>query len=590
MGDRVCIQQKDGSKRNAMVTSDYSTYWKVDGFPGGHQVTYMDNRQKVNHHPSQMTAGECPYEGSGLTPPQEPDPATIDMRSLEKAIIAEVNRMRRNPKAYAQELRQLKFRTYYNKKFVDGEYKAIYVGNDRVQYCRLNDQGCQMRYLQKINEAISDLSKINGSLSQLKENAKLSEAARMLAADGGRIDGPGHKDSRGRGAGTRAQAAGYNGFRGECLNAGYTSAKPFIISFLSSTGHRRILINANINEIGVDTHYHPAKGDISSFIRDVIMTGYSNTANTAGSGSGTSKTPTRVTERPTKTISNPKSSGLPQTRTNTQVINSNASFSLEYVSGGDQSYGGGGMPSAMVFKIKDKATGSYVTNLRQKGLSFEVKANKPGKYDGAFNNLNNYCKNGDKACYGGYYYVPSNKGKPAYKLQLTVSIKKNGKVLDTYVVEQSIKGTQGMSSNMPKEVSGSTSLERPSKRPAPVNANKVSKSIYRLEYVSGGGQSYGGGGMPQAMVFKIRAANSGYIRNLRNSGLSLEVTANRDGKYDGKFNNLNNYCKNGDTSCFGGYYYVPSNRGKSPYTLELTVSLKKGDKVLDTYVVKQNIK
>jgi hypothetical protein len=129
----------------------------------------------------------------------------------------------------------------------------------------------------------------------------------------------------------------------------------------------------------------------------------------------------------TKSVSNPtKGSG-------------NSSFNLEYVSGGNQSYGGGGMPSAMVFKVKEMS-GSYVTDLRAKGLAFEVKANKGGgKLDGNFNNWNNYCKNGDKSCYGGYYYIPSNRGGTSYVLELEVTLKKGDTVVDTYTVKQNIK-------------------------------------------------------------------------------------------------------------------------------------------------------
>ncbi|MEZ4963597.1 MAG: hypothetical protein R2791_00020 [Saprospiraceae bacterium] len=116
------------------------------------------------------------------------------------------------------------------------------------------------------------------------------------------------------------------------------------------------------------------------------------------------------------------------------------SYSLEYVSGAGQDYGGGGMPKPMVLKIKDKASGSYVTDLRGNGLTFEVTANTDGQYDGQFNNLNNYCKNGDKACYGGYYYVPSNRGKSPYTLKVTVTLKKDGKAVDSYVVEENIGG------------------------------------------------------------------------------------------------------------------------------------------------------
>ena len=113
-------------------------------------------------------------------------------------------------------------------------------------------------------------------------------------------------------------------------------------------------------------------------------------------------------------------------------------YKLEYVSGDKQTYCGGGMPAPLVFKIKD-AAGKYVTNLTTEGIKFEATSTQTGGiYDGTFNNANDYCKNSDAGCFGGYYFVPSNSGKPAYTLTVKVVIKKGTKILAEYNSTQNI--------------------------------------------------------------------------------------------------------------------------------------------------------
>ena len=110
-------------------------------------------------------------------------------------------------------------------------------------------------------------------------------------------------------------------------------------------------------------------------------------------------------------------------------------YSMEVISGNGQSYGGGGMPDAMVIRIKDKS-GKPVTDLKGAGLTIDVSANTPGTYDSAFSNLS--IKRNDKTLFEGYYYVPGNKGAP-YKLQITVQLKKAGNVVGECVFTQNIK-------------------------------------------------------------------------------------------------------------------------------------------------------
>lgn len=112
-----------------------------------------------------------------------------------------------------------------------------------------------------------------------------------------------------------------------------------------------------------------------------------------------------------------------------------ASSNIEIISGNGQTYGGGGLPEPMVIKIKD-STGQYVTDLKAAGLKIEVSSNHPkGKYDLEFSNSSR----DDKTTFEGFYYVPSNSGMPAYKLKVTVQVKKAGAIVGTTSFEQNIQ-------------------------------------------------------------------------------------------------------------------------------------------------------
>lgn len=115
---------------------------------------------------------------------------------------------------------------------------------------------------------------------------------------------------------------------------------------------------------------------------------------------------------------------------------------------------------------------------------------------------------------------------------------------------------------------------------------------YRLEYISGDGQIYSGGGMPSPMVFKIfNITDNIYVTSLIQEGLSLNSKANI-GYEDANFNNLNNYCNSNDSSCFGGYYFIPSTGlPAKPFNLIVTVTIKYSntDEVIDRYIINQYI-
>lgn len=118
---------------------------------------------------------------------------------------------------------------------------------------------------------------------------------------------------------------------------------------------------------------------------------------------------------------------------------------------------------------------------------------------------------------------------------------------------------------------------------------------YRLEYVSGDGQIYSGGGMHNPMVFKIfNITDNIYVTSLTNEGLTIASTGNI-GFEDGEFNNLeiNNYCTTGGNECYGGYYYIPpTGLPPTPFNLIVTVTLKYSNtgEVIERYIINQYIR
>ena len=114
-------------------------------------------------------------------------------------------------------------------------------------------------------------------------------------------------------------------------------------------------------------------------------------------------------------------------------------YQLEYISGNNQTYNGGGIPLPMVFKIKNVNDNVYITDLGAANLSINSTASI-GYQDAEFNNLQDYCGNGDNACYGAYYYVEPNTG-PAYLLTITVTLKKDNQNVSVFTITENITGT-----------------------------------------------------------------------------------------------------------------------------------------------------
>ncbi len=131
-------------------------------------------------------------------------------------------------------------------------------------------------------------------------------------------------------------------------------------------------------------------------------------------------------------------------------------------------------------------------------------------------------------------------------------------------------------------------LTLPAATDTPTPTKPKPAANYKLEYLSGSGQTYAGGGMPLPMVFKIKNTTANTYVNQSLGLLNLSMAASASvGYQDAEFNNLNNYGGQG-VEGFGGYYYVPTNYGPA-YTLQITVTLSLNGVPVDSYLITENI-
>ena len=295
MGTRICINV-DGAATKAMVTGSGLLYGPNRDSYNVSITEGPKKRQTVYLKPNEITSvGGCAEDY--YPEPSDELPPSIDVRQLELAIIKEINIVRTNPRAYADEMAKLQFKEFGKK---DSPWMYVAIGTDPMWNCNPTNQQCMTNYTKKLKVAIDYLRKLKGPLSTVTENTNLSKACALLAADKGKIDGPGHKDSKGRDPWKRAEVAGYqNGVRGECLNAGHHTAAGFVVSFLTSPGHRDILMKTDVNEIGVDLHQHGSGKD--AFLRDVVIMGKDDnkpvnpTTSTPTTTTPTTSNPTTIT-------------------------------------------------------------------------------------------------------------------------------------------------------------------------------------------------------------------------------------------------------------------------------------------------------
>lgn len=276
MGTYVCLNLSDGSLGRAMIVAEGLSYGPNQDSYAVKIVEGSRKGQKYYLKPYQIDkVGDCM---EAFTPSSSEDISTsINLNALEQKILTEINIIRANPRAYANELTKLKYAKFGKN---NNSINAIAIGNDLVMRCYDNNQNCQNINLKKLQTTINHLRSLPQSLPLLKPNGKLAQAATLLAADRGSIRG--HIDSQGRSPACRAESVGYpSAMVGECLDSGYTNAASFVFSLLNSTPHRDIILNADANEIGADVVRH--RNERGDYIRSVIMTGNNNYADLAGS-------------------------------------------------------------------------------------------------------------------------------------------------------------------------------------------------------------------------------------------------------------------------------------------------------------------
>lgn len=287
VGTTICID-RNGTLTRAMVTGYSGQVYGPNRDAYSISITEgPESRLKVYLKESEIeSVGECPE--TYVPRPNDVISPNLDIRKFEQAIIKEVNIVRANPTAYANEMAKIKFKEFGKK---NNRTSMAMIGNDRMWGCNPSNTSCQSDYEKKLQVAIAYLRSLPGPLGALKENTRLNEASRLLAADTGPGNSDPHKDSQGRNPWERGRVAGYqNQVLGECLNSGHSTAAGFVVSFLGSPGHRDILMKKDINEIGVDLHLHGTGDD--AYLRDVIIvgrdpnqpTGTSNTGNSGNTG------------------------------------------------------------------------------------------------------------------------------------------------------------------------------------------------------------------------------------------------------------------------------------------------------------------
>lgn len=276
MGTHVCLNLSDGTTAKAMVVGQGLYYGPKQDSYAIDIIEGPRRGQRYYMKPYQIDkVGEC---AQAYIPSPSPDvPADLNLELLEQKIVNEINIIRANPSAYADELAKLKYTKFGPN---NNSFHAIAIGNDLMMRCYDNNQNCQNENLRKLQTAINYLRSIPEPLTTLKTNSNLAKASSLLASDIGNIKG--HIDSQGRSATCRAEQAGYPSVMlGECLDSGYRTASAFVISLLNSPPHRNIIMNKSTNEIGVDVHRHGSGR--TAYLRNVIMVGNSNYPDQLGS-------------------------------------------------------------------------------------------------------------------------------------------------------------------------------------------------------------------------------------------------------------------------------------------------------------------
>lgn len=223
----------------------------------------------------------CPWAAEGDTPEMTPGsddeevvkvtartPDARALSSLEAAILAETNLLRRNPRAYADKL--IALRPSYRGKLIHRPGQPSILTQEGVA---------------ALDEAIEALKRAPRSLSRLAHAAGLSRSAADHARDLGRTGDLGHRGSDGSGPDVRARRHGvWDGLVAENISFGPTDAEEIVIGLLvddgvADRGHREVLLTRDLYFAGAACGPHPSYGTTC------VMT-YATTFRTRGQDEG----------------------------------------------------------------------------------------------------------------------------------------------------------------------------------------------------------------------------------------------------------------------------------------------------------------
>jgi uncharacterized protein YkwD len=182
--------------------------------------------------------------------PSEPLPrAALD--ALERAVLDEMNLMRRDPRGYTNKLAALRER--YRGRVIERP------GRPGI----LTEEG-----VGAVDEAIGALAQAPRRLPRLAWTDGLARAAHDHARDLGARDALGHTGADGSGPDTRVQRHGaWQGLVAENISFGPTDAEDIVTGLIvddgvASRGHREVLLTAELFFAGVGCGPHPSYGTV----------------------------------------------------------------------------------------------------------------------------------------------------------------------------------------------------------------------------------------------------------------------------------------------------------------------------------------
>lgn len=185
-------------------------------------------------------------------PAEDAPPASKDMASLERGIVDEINRLRRNPRAYAASLQR--YRGYY-----DGAFLRLPGSDIPIQ---------TFEGVAAVDEAIA-AARRSKPLPEMKLSPGLSRAAREHARELGKAGTMDHSGKDGSSPFERMRRYGQmDGLSGENIGtamhgrAEFAVIDLFVDDGVQGRGHRKNLLTPRYKVVGVGCAPHKAYGTI----------------------------------------------------------------------------------------------------------------------------------------------------------------------------------------------------------------------------------------------------------------------------------------------------------------------------------------